>query len=196
MASVVFVGAKGGVGTTTVTVLHALEAAANGLTVRLTATGAAGIGDLAAILGVAEPAPGVAVQVVPGVSLADEADPDAYTVVDGGTDTFSDHGGPVYLVVRNDYMSLRRALAAGRTTVGVVLVTDAGRSLGRRDVADVLAWPIVAELAVTPVIACRIDAGLLVGSRRPRLNLAVPIRPEPRSSDEGQDSSAPTAMRG
>ncbi len=55
MADVVFMGAKGGVGTTTVAILHALEEVAQGHTVRLTATASAALGDLAAVLGVAEP---------------------------------------------------------------------------------------------------------------------------------------------
>src|SRR5205085_7571382 len=115
----------------------------------------------------------------PGRSLGDAAYPDSYTVVVGGTDTISDHDGPVYLVVRNDYLALRRALLAPPTTAGVVLVLEAGRSLGRRDVEDVLGVPIVAELAVTAAIARHIDAGLLVTARRVRLDIAPPAVPAP-----------------
>ena len=174
MDKISFVGSKGGVGTSTVAVLHALSVAD---TVRLTATTAAGVEDLAVLLAVPVPAPGEVASVTPELTLGDEADPDAYTVVDGGTDTFSDHDGPVYLVVRNDYLSLRRALLAPPTTAGVVLVVEPGRSLGRRDVADVIAVPIVAELAVSPAVARSIDAGLLVSARRPRLDVAQPSSP-------------------
>jgi len=177
MDKVVLVGSKGGVGTSTVAVLHALSVAGIGRPVRLTATAPAGVEELAVILAVPAPAPGEVVQVAPGLSLGDEADPGAYNVVDGGTDTFSDHDGPVYLVVRNCYISLRRALLAPPTTAGVLLVMEVGRSLGRRDVAEVVGVPIVAELEVTAAIARSIDAGLLVSSRRPRVDIAEPSRP-------------------
>jgi hypothetical protein len=163
------------VGTSTVAVLHALSVAGTGRAVRLTATASAGVEDPAAILAVPTPAPGEVVGVTPGLSLGDEADPGAYNVVDGGTDTFSDHDGPVYLVVRNCYVSLRRALLAPPTTAGVVLVMESSRSLGRRDVAEVVGVPIVAEVGVTASVARLIDAGLLVmSSRRPRLDIAEP----------------------
>jgi hypothetical protein len=177
MDKIVLVGSKGGVGTSTVAVLHALSVAGTGRAVRLTATAPAGVEDLAAILAVPTPAPGEVVGVTPGLSLGDEADPGAYNVVDGGTDTFSDHDGPVYLVVRNCYVSLRRALLAPPTTVGVVLVTEPGRSLGRRNVAEVVGVPIVAEVGVTASVARSIGAGLLVSSRRPRVDIAEPSRP-------------------
>jgi len=174
MDKIVFVGSKGGVGTSTVAVLHALSVAGTGRCVRLTATAAAGVEDLAAILGIPTPAPGEVVSVKPGLTLGQVADPDAYTVVDAGTDRFSDHDGSLHLIVRNDYPSLRRALPVPRMTVGVVLVTEAGRALGRSDVAEVIGRPIVAEVAVTADIARCIDAGLLVSRRRPRVNIAEP----------------------
>jgi len=177
MDRIVLVGSKGGVGASTVAALHALSVAGTGRPVRLTAIAAAGLEDLAAILAVPAPAPGEVVQVAPGLSLGDEADPAAYNVVDGGTDTFSDQDGPVYLVVRNCYVSLRRALLAPPTTAGVVLVMEPGRSLGRRDVAEVVGVPIVAEVEVAASVARYIDAGLLVSARRPRLDIAEPSRP-------------------
>ena len=87
MEKIVFVGSKGGVGTSTVAVLHALSVAGSGRRVRLTATAPAGVEDLAVILAVPTPAPGEVVEVAAGLSLGDEADPGAYNVVDGGTDT-------------------------------------------------------------------------------------------------------------
>ena len=177
MDKIVLVGSKGGVGTSTVAVLHALSVAGTGRRVRLTATAPAGVEDLAVILAVPTPAPGEVVEVAAGLSLGDEADLGAYNVVDGGTATFSDHDGPVYLVVRNCYVSLRRALLAPPTTAGVVLVMEPGRSLGRRDVADVVGVPIVAEVEVTASVARSIDAGLLVSSRRRRLLIAEPSLP-------------------
>ena len=69
-------------------------------------------------------------------------------------------------MVRNDYLSLRRALTAPQTTAGIVLISEPNRALGRRDVAEVLDHPIVAELTLDPDIARAVDAGLLPTSRR------------------------------
>jgi len=167
-----FVGAKGGVGTSTVAALHALQLARHDETVRLTANTTADVEDLAALLGMPTPDPGEVVNVAPSLTLADHPDAAAHNVVDAGTDCFSDHYGPVYVVLRNDYLSLRRALNVPRTTVGLVLITEPGRSLTRRDVGDVVPHRIAAELAVDPAIARAIDAGLLATrSFWTRLNL-------------------------
>jgi hypothetical protein len=127
--TVTFVGAKGGVGTSTVAALHAIQLARLGRTVRLSATD--GVDDLAAILGVPCPGPDDTANVLPGLTLGEErcTEPDAVNVIDAGTDCFSDRNdSAVYLVLRNDYQSLRRALNAPRTTTGLVLVTEAQRS--------------------------------------------------------------------
>src|SRR4051812_18181718 len=100
--TVTFVGAKGGVGTSTLAALHAIQLARLGCTVRLTASD--GVDDLAAIVGVPCPGPDETAQVLPGLTLGDQRsdDTDAITVVDAGTDCFSDHdGSEVYLVLRN-----------------------------------------------------------------------------------------------
>ncbi|HVM06640.1 MAG TPA: hypothetical protein VM242_15890 [Acidimicrobiales bacterium] len=68
------------------------------------------------------------------------------------------------LVLRPCYLALRRALAAPLRPSGVVLVTERERSLGRRDVEDVLGVPVRAEVAWDPVVARRVDAGLLAGN--------------------------------
>jgi hypothetical protein len=164
--TVTFVGAKGGVGTTTVAAVHAVQLARRGRTVRLTSADPGGVDDLAAVLGVPAPGPGEVVVVIPGLTLADHPGPDVDNVVDAGTDCFSDHRGPVYVVVRNDYLSLRRALTVPQTTVGIVLITEPSRALGRRDVAEVLHHPIVAEVAVDADIARTVDAGVLANTRR------------------------------
>jgi hypothetical protein len=65
------------------------------------------------------------------------------------------------LVLRPCYLALRRALAAPVRPSGVVLVTESGRSLGRRDVEDVLGVPVRAEVAVEEAVARAVDAGLL-----------------------------------
>jgi hypothetical protein len=71
------------------------------------------------------------------------------------------------LVVRPCYVALRRALAAPLRPSGVVLVSEPGRALGRRDVEDVLGVPVRAEIDVEPAVARAVDAGLL-SSRLPR----------------------------
>lgn len=67
------------------------------------------------------------------------------------------------LVVRPCYLALRRALAVPLRPSGVILVTEPGRSLGRRDVEDVLGVPVRAEVAWDATIARHVDAGLLAG---------------------------------
>ena len=162
-----FIGAKGGVGTSTVAALYALQASRSGQPVRLTATDAVGVEDLAAILGIPAPGPGQVVEVAPGLSLADHRDPEGTNVVDAGTDCFSDHSGRVFLAIRNDYLSLRRALAAQLPATGLILVSEPKRALGRRDAEDVLGLPVLVELNVDPSIARATDAGLLARVRLP-----------------------------
>jgi Mrp family chromosome partitioning ATPase len=71
------------------------------------------------------------------------------------------------LVLRPCYIALRRALAAPLRPSGVVLVEEPGRSLGRRDVEDVLGVPVRAQIPWDPAVARSVDAGLL-GTRVPR----------------------------
>jgi hypothetical protein len=71
------------------------------------------------------------------------------------------------LVTRACFLSLRRALAAPLRPSEVVLVTEHGRALTRSDVEDVLGVPVCAEIAVDPVVARAVDAGLLA-ARLPR----------------------------
>ena len=79
------------------------------------------------------------------------------------------------LVLRPCYLALRRALAAPVRPSGVVLVVEAGRSLGRRDVEEVLGVPVVAEVAVDDGVARAVDAGLL--ARRVPRSLERALRP-------------------
>ena len=79
------------------------------------------------------------------------------------------------LVLRPCYLALRRAMAAPVRPSGVVLVVEAGRSLGRRDVEDVLGVPVLAEVAVEDAVARAVDAGLL--ARRVPRPLERALRP-------------------
>ena len=78
------------------------------------------------------------------------------------------------LVVRPCFLALRRAVAAPVRPSGVILVREPGRSLGRRDVEDVLQVPVCAEVDLEPAVARAVDAGLLA-ARLPR-SLAHALR--------------------
>jgi hypothetical protein len=71
------------------------------------------------------------------------------------------------LVLRPCYIALRRALAAPLRPSAVILIDEPGRSLGRRDVEDVLGVPVRAQIPWDPAVARSVDAGLL-GTRLPR----------------------------
>jgi hypothetical protein len=71
------------------------------------------------------------------------------------------------LVVRPCYLALRRALEVDLRPAGIVLISEAERSLGRADVEDVIGAPVLAEVPVEAKIARAVDAGLLAG-RLPR----------------------------
>jgi hypothetical protein len=67
------------------------------------------------------------------------------------------------LVLRACYLGLRRALSSEVTALssGVVLVEETGRALRPEDVADVLALPVLARVALRPAVARAVDAGVL-----------------------------------
>jgi hypothetical protein len=94
------------------------------------------------------------------------------------------------LVLRPCYLGLRRALAAPVRPSGIVLVTEPGRSLGRRDVEDVLGVPVRAEVPVEESIARAVDAGLLA-RRIPRLleRALRPLTGLPRTAAGAMDAA-------
>lgn len=69
--------------------------------------------------------------------------------------------GRSLLVIRACYLALRRAAMAHVALGEVVLVAEPGRSLDRRDVAQVLGAPVRAVVEADPVVARAVDAGLL-----------------------------------
>lgn len=71
------------------------------------------------------------------------------------------------LVTRPCFLSLRRALESPVHPSQVVLVTEPGRAIGRRDVERCLGAPVVATVEVDPAVARAVDAGLLT-ARLPR----------------------------
>lgn len=71
------------------------------------------------------------------------------------------------LVLRPCYLALRRATALPILPTGIVLVTEPGRALGRREIEEAIGVRVAAEVDVEPTIARAVDAGLLAG-RLPR----------------------------
>jgi hypothetical protein len=80
------------------------------------------------------------------------------------------------MVVRGCYLTLRRAIDHPVTafTTGVILIDERGRSLGARDIEDVLGVPVLASIEANASIARACDAGVL-SSRVPDA-LAKPLR--------------------
>jgi hypothetical protein len=74
---------------------------------------------------------------------------------------FAERATTSLLVTRPCFLSLRRALSLPLRPTGVVLIEEAGRALGRRDVEDVLGVPVIATIEVDAAVARAVDAGLL-----------------------------------
>ncbi len=96
----------------------------------------------------------------------------AHVTVDAGTgkppDALVEHADRTLLVTRPCYLALRRAVALGVRTSGVVLVDERGRALSARDVEHALGAPIAASVSIDPAVARAVDAGLL-STRLPRV---------------------------
>ena len=78
-----------------------------------------------------------------------------------------------YLIIRPCYLALRKAVEQNRSTTGVILITGGDRVLTRRDVQSVLKTEVIAEIAVDPEIARRVDSGLLHSRIPPALSAAL-----------------------
>ena len=70
------------------------------------------------------------------------------------------------LVIRPCFLALRRASIAQDVPAGVVVISEPGRALGRRDVERVLGIRTAAEIRLDPAVARAADCGLLA-SRLP-----------------------------
>ncbi|MGZ8762654.1 MAG: hypothetical protein ACXW2Y_04955 [Acidimicrobiia bacterium] len=106
-----------------------------------------------------------------GVALRDGPVPtfaDLGTAADAAANAMLDVADLGLMVVRGCYLTLRRAVAAPGlgATHGIVLVDEPGRSLGAREVADVLGRPVLARVPVRSAIARAVDAGVMA-SRLP-----------------------------
>jgi MinD-like ATPase involved in chromosome partitioning or flagellar assembly len=71
------------------------------------------------------------------------------------------------LVLRNCYLTVRRALDVPLSASGVVVVEEPGRFLGAGDVEVALQLPVVARIPFDPAVGRAADAGILK-SRFPR----------------------------
>jgi hypothetical protein len=71
------------------------------------------------------------------------------------------------LVTRCCYLAARRVALLSLRPSGVVLLTERGRDLGRREMEDLLGAPVVAEVPIDPEIFRAADCGQL-GRRVPR----------------------------
>jgi len=70
--------------------------------------------------------------------------------------------GSSLFVTRPCYLSMRRAVRIGVDADGVVLLTEPGRALNRKDVGDLLGLPVVGVVEVDPAVARAVDAGTLL----------------------------------
>lgn len=98
------------------------------------------------------------------------SDQNTFAVLDAGTgipsESLRKHALHSFLVIRPCYLALRRATAIAKYADGVVLLSEPGRALTRRDVESVLQTPVVAEIPIDASVARAVDAGLLA-SRLP-----------------------------
>lgn len=108
-----------------------------------------------------------------------DAFPESTIVIDAGASNArylveaADH---VLCVVRPCYLSAQRLLASSVRHDGIVFVDEPGRVLRAKDIAEVVATPIVSTIDLDPALARLIDAGRirsrLPRSTRPLSNLA------------------------
>jgi MinD superfamily P-loop ATPase len=151
MEQINLIQGKGGQGTSVTACAVALAAAGNSRRVRLDGHDRS---TLAAILGT-----GGNGFVTPNLFLgADSADGFDIVIHDGPAEE-----GTSLLVIRPCYLALRRALDLGVTAsaAGVIVITESGRALEERDVAEVTGLPVVTNIPVSPTIARAVDAGIL-----------------------------------
>lgn len=199
MTTINFVGAKGGVGTSTIAAATALLASE-----RMTVDLQGDPGDLAAILGVT-PSLNTAMVNQRLILNAWKTDSGAKQLTVRDLGTFQDlaafqdlaEQGNTFIVMRGpDYLGLRRALEGMpkiTTPNGVVLVAEEKRSLGASDIKAVLDVPVVATVPIDPAVARSIDSGLLsmsmhrLRSLAPLTSLYPAVRVPERSVDLGLD---------
>jgi len=123
------------------------------------------------------PGPSARHEVLAGLLAADPRP----VVVDAGVVGAGDPSLPLVasatrslVVTRACFLGLRRLERSPVRPSGVVLVSEPGRTLSRREVEHSAGAPVVADIPYDPTVARAVDSGLLVG-RLPRA-LARPLR--------------------
>lgn len=180
-----FVGGSGGSGVTTLAAATALALARDGRSVRLMSHTADPLAwdALAGAAGCTPRHPGI--RPVGGVHPTLEFGPakgPRATVIDAGTDLAAGlvGSGPHILIVRNEYLALRRVVSALPAAVGslfdhVVLASLNNRALTSAVVADVLGLDLDQLLIIShdDTTARFVDAGRLADSMPPAIEPAV-----------------------
>jgi hypothetical protein len=169
-------GARGGQGTSTTAAILALLYSRVTTVELVTADTGAG----AALLGASGGGePNSVIEVIEQLAVvASESGKSDVVVVDGERLDQLDQRpcGSLLGVLRGPcYLGLRSLAQRVLEVDGIVLMAERGRSLTRRDVADVSGVDVVAEVPVTSNVARTIDAGLLV-ARIYRLPEFAPLR--------------------
>jgi hypothetical protein len=171
---IVFVGARGGQGTSTVAATAALQAAQHSPTSLLCVDPLS----TAALLGAPPVLPGEQAEIAPGLTLAGLDGPRrAVTVIDAGSLTTTAPPAPAgsrtVLVIRGpSYLALHTAIGHPDLHAdGAVIVAEPGRALSDLDVTEILAIPVLASVPVRADIARTVDAGLLLTEATSRPSL-------------------------
>ena len=179
-------GAKGGVGTTVTAAILAINLANNGERVLL--VDETGTDDIFATVG-AYRSRDITTNVIPSLldiynegalvidKIIDDYD---HVIFDAGVNNGvrGDDYDHEMLVVRNDYLALRRGIAKSGKVDKIVLVEEAGRVLNLPDVKAVFGGVPVDVLPIDPAVARAIDAGLLA-MRMPHGAQGFGITPQP-----------------
>ncbi len=180
--------AKGGQGTSVTAAALALEIAKSSTTNLYDMAD----GDLAPILGIPSNADGVS-EVTPALTLTtlhQDLSPNNHAdsvifgsdvrVVDAGlipnhaARHVLDESDHRLLVIRGCYLALRKATASDIKPTGIILISEPQRSLGLRDIEDVLGVPVIGTIPFAPAVSRTVDAGLFPMRMPP--SMQVPIK--------------------
>jgi hypothetical protein len=170
---IVFVGARGGQGTSTVAATVALQAAQHSPTSLLCLDPLS----TAALLGAPPVLPGEQHEIAPGLTLAGLDGPrGVVTVIDAGSLATAPPAAPgsrTVLVIRGpSYLALHTAIGHPDLHAdGAVIIAEPGRALSDLDVREILSVPVLATVPVRADIARTVDAGLLLTEATSRPSL-------------------------